>query len=102
MTAPHLPADTRRELILEAAMRVAEKVGYNRVTREQIALAAGVAKATVSLRLGTMEKTRQTLMKRAVAVGHAAVVAQGLALRDKYALKASEELKKRAAAHMSR
>lgn len=100
--AVHLPAKERKDLILDAALRVSEQVGYHMATRKQIAEAAGVAPALVSARLGSMAHVRALVMKRAVSVGNVRVIGQGLANKDKLALKASDALKQAAAATLTR
>lgn len=72
------------------------------MTRECIAIAAGVSPALVSLRLGTMEALRRSVMRAAVKREVVPVVAEGLAAGDAQAKKASDELKKRAADHLCR
>lgn len=83
----------RKAQMLETALGAAEKVGWRRMTRADIAKACGTSDALVTARLGTMEAIRKLVMKEAVKRANAAVVAQGLAERDKTAMKASDELK---------
>jgi AcrR family transcriptional regulator len=87
----------RHDEILDAALRVATLVGYNRMTRDDIALAAQCSPALVSEVLGTMPALRRCVMRQAVARGVLAVVAQGLALRDVYAMRAPESVRLAAA-----
>lgn len=94
------PKDRRAE-VLEAALRAAEQFGVLSMTRDQIAVLANCSPGLVSARLGSMENTRASVMRLAVKRGSAAVVAQGLALRDKHALNAPEDLKKRALEHLA-
>lgn len=91
------PNDRTREL-LAVALRLAAADGWRSLTRESIALAAGVSPGLVSARLGTMEQLRRSVMRAAVTQRCVAVVAQGLAMRDKQALKADAELRALAAA----
>lgn len=88
----------RTDALLTTALHLAAAHGYATLTRESIALAAGVSPALVSARLGTMDAMRRSVMRAAVARGCVAVVAQGLAVRDRWALRADDELKARAAA----
>ena len=87
------PAAERKSSILQHALVVAEKHGYHQMTREQIAKAADVSPALVSHYLGTMVAMRRAVMRAAVERRNAQVVAQGLALKDKQALKADAQLR---------
>lgn len=93
-------SDRTREL-LAVALRLAAAQGWQSVTREDIALAAGVSPALVSARLGTMDAMRRSVMRAAVAQRVVAVVAQGLALKDRQAMKADETLRRQAAAYIA-
>jgi len=88
--------------MLDAALSLALRHGYERVTREQIAERLGCSAALVNVRFGTMTRFRRDLMRYAVQVGEAVVIGQGLARRDSHAMKASKELKERAALLLAR
>lgn len=94
------PAD-RIAQILSAALVVASKVGYARLTREDIAQRAGVPASLISYHLGTMPALRRKIMREAIRTECLPVVAQGLAIRDRFALKAPAELRARAVASLS-
>lgn len=85
------------EKLLCAALVVAAAKGYNRMTRDDVAVEAGVSPALVSLRLGTMEAMRRRVMRAAVRRSVTAVVAQGLVARDRFAESASVDLREKAA-----
>jgi hypothetical protein len=78
-----MKSDDRREAIMTAALTVAAKVGY-------IATEADCSPGLVSAYLGTMPAMRRAVMRAAVARRVLAVVAQGLAMRDKHAMAAPE------------
>ena len=86
----------QRQAILDVAVELARETGYNKITREQIADAAGVSPALVSNYLDTMPSLRRDVMRRAVTREVLAVIGQGIAARDPHALRAPEELKQRA------
>jgi hypothetical protein len=88
----------RRDEIMAAALRVATLIGYNKMTREDIALAARCSPAQVSELFGTMCALRRSTQRAAVANHVLPVIAQGLALRDPHALRAPAELRAVAAA----
>ena len=98
MTAPvktrtrKAPKDRKAE-VLEGAIAAAVKHGWATCTRQDVADAAGVSPALVNHYLGDMAATRRAVMREAVRRGLARIVAEGLVLRDKVALKAPEELK---------
>lgn len=96
-----LKPSLRKSQILDHALACARKHGYSNVTRKMIADEADISEALVSVYWGTMTQIRRSIMRQAVAVGDAAIVAQGLALRDSYALKAPDTLKAKAAASLS-
>ena len=95
-----LPKD-RKEELLNAALALAEKQGYTNVSRASIASACGVSDALLSHYFGTMTEFRRTLMRYAIKQESVAVVLQGLADRNRYALKAPEALRQRAVAGMT-
>lgn len=94
--------DERRAEVLAAALRTAAALGLSRMTREDIAKAAGCTPGLVSARLGTMKRVRDEVMRLAVRQEVLPVVAEGIALRHPHALKAPTDLQKRAAASMVR
>jgi hypothetical protein len=87
----------RKEYLLNAAVTIAKKVGYQKVTREAIAVEAGVSAGLITNYLGTMVNLRRDVMRAAIRLGIAEIVAQGLANNDAHARKASPELKEKAA-----
>jgi len=86
-----LPNDRRAE-ILVAALNVAERTGFNQLTREQVAIKAGCAESLVSVYFGTMIKLKRDIMRVAVRQRNLTVIAQGLAVGDKHAKKADKSL----------
>jgi AcrR family transcriptional regulator len=93
-------ADTA-DHILNASVKLAEKVGWDNLTREAIATAAGVSPALVTFRLGQKPELMRNVMRRAIKLQSLPVVAQGLARNDKTARKAPDELKAAAAAYVA-
>lgn len=96
-----LEARERLAQILAAAVKVSAKEGYQRITRETIARAAGVSEGLVTYHLGTMPELRRAVMREAIRSACLPVLAQGLAARDRHAQKAPPELQKKALASMS-
>lgn len=91
----------RREKILRAALSIAEKKGYSRITRDEIAAKADCATGLVSYHFATMPQLKRAVMRFAVAEGNAVVVGQGLGAGDTYAKKAPADLKQKALALLS-
>jgi AcrR family transcriptional regulator len=90
--------EIRSQQIIDAAMKLSEKKGYQNVMRSEIASEAGCATGLVSHYYGTMSQLKRAVMRHAVETENLTVIAQGLAERDKHALKADEEVKKAAVA----
>lgn len=77
-----------KDEILQAAIQVAERDGWSNMTRDAIANHAGVAMGSVNAYYGTLKQLRRAVMRAAVRQQHHRIIAQGLALGDKDALKA--------------
>jgi AcrR family transcriptional regulator len=93
-----LAARERVAQILGAALDVAAKVGYQRVTRQEVADRIGIPSSLIPYHMGTMVEFRRQIMREAVRVECLPVIAQGLAHRDRHAMKAPDELRARALA----
>jgi AcrR family transcriptional regulator len=93
---PKLEASERIAQILAAALQLAPTKGYAQLTRDDIAARAKVPPSLITYHFGTMPNLRRSIMREAVRVNCLPVIAQGLACRDRHALKASPELRVRA------
>jgi AcrR family transcriptional regulator len=102
MTTLYLTPPDRTRALLAVALKLAAADGWSKLTREAIALAAGVSPGLISARLGTMDALRRSVMRAAVRERCVAVVAQGLAVRDKQAMRADPALRAAAAAWVGR
>lgn len=96
-----MTAEDRTEHLLDVAVDLAEKIGFDNLTRDGIATAAGVSFCLVTFRLGHTAELRRNVMRRALKRQSLPVIAQGLARNDKVAAKASSDLKQRAAAWLA-
>jgi AcrR family transcriptional regulator len=83
----------RKKQILNAALIVAGAKGFNRMTREEIALQAGISDGLINRHFSTMAQLRRSVMRAAIANWFLPVVAQGLVLKDPQAMKAPDDLK---------
>ena len=97
----YLSANARTTDILGAALRVAERDGFASLRRDAIATEAGVTGGLVTIRLGTMEQVKRSVMRQAIKIRSLRIVAEGLAAKDRHALKASPELRAEAAAWLA-
>lgn len=90
----------RDKRILDAALELAKGLGFEWITRDQVATAAGVSPATINNVFGTVSGMKRAVLREAIAREVVEIVAQGLAVRHPIALAAPTELKERAVAHM--
>jgi len=90
-----LEARERIAQILTAALELSStrEGGYSRLTRDDIAVHIKIPPSLITYHLGTMAELRRDIMREAVRVSCLPVIAQGLACRDRHALKASDELR---------
>jgi len=100
MSEKRMQPKERRAAILTAAVELARVEGYNRITREGVANAAGVSPGLVSQYFNTMAQLRRALIRHAINAEPPVleIIAQGLTAQDPHALRASDELKKQAVA----
>lgn len=91
-----LKQDERRAEILDAAVAVAKDQGFSNITRDAIAARADVVGGLVTHYFGTILNLKRDIMRYAVRTEILSIIAQGVAIGDKHALKASPDLRKRA------
>jgi len=89
---------TDREILLEAAIKLAEEHGYLHVTRKQIADATGSSPTNVSVIFGTMPELKRAIVSAAIARGNLPILAQALVMKHPKAMRAPEALRRAAAA----
>jgi len=87
----------RKDHILNSAIVIAMEKGYNKITRDDVAETAGVSMGLITYYFETMNQLKRDIMRTAVKRGIVEIVAQGLTNKDRHALKASKELKTKAA-----
>jgi AcrR family transcriptional regulator len=88
----------RRRRVLEAAVSLAEEVGYTHLTKAGVADRAGVSRTSVWITYNGMLALKREVMAEAVTRGNVKIIAQGLAAGDPVALTAPHTLKQQAAA----
>lgn len=101
LTSKRLDPKVRKEEILAVAVAHASVVGLNGLRRDDVAKKAGVANGLVSRYFNTMIQLRRAVLRSAVHNEILPLIAQGLAMREPEAMKASDELKKKALATLS-
>jgi AcrR family transcriptional regulator len=90
-----------RDALLDAGLRLAAVIGYDRVSRALAADEVGVHQSTVSYYWPDgIAAYHAGIMERAVAAGDIVVVAQGLVARHPAADAAPVELRRAAAAYL--
>jgi AcrR family transcriptional regulator len=91
----------RKNQILDVAVTLAATYGINTLRRDSVAKAAEVSDGLVSRYFNTMNQLRRAVMRAAVHREILPIIAEGIALRDPDALKASEELRAKALASLA-
>lgn len=89
--------ELRRDQILNVAVELSVKQGYNHIRRDHVAEAAGVSEGLVTNYFNTMVQLRRDIIRIAIKKEILEIIAQGLINGDKHARKASPELKEKAA-----
>jgi AcrR family transcriptional regulator len=90
-----LDKNLRRQEILEAAVRIAEKCGgFNNLTRLNVANEASCSEALISRYFGTMPQFKHDIMRVAIKDRNLAIIAQGIGMGNHQALTIGKELKR--------
>lgn len=87
----------RRGQILQAAVSLAQDRGYHKLTRDGVAVEAGVSFGLVTRYFGSIDTLKQKVMRVAVEQDILEIIAAGLAVGDPIARSAPGELKVKAA-----
>lgn len=86
-------AALRKEQLLKIAMMLSIEKGYNNITRDGIAIAAGVSFSLVTKYFGTMHALRCEIIKTAIKQEVFEIIAQGIVNNDDRFKKISKSLK---------
>ena len=97
MSTKRLTKEARVQELLEVALKLAVRKGFNKVDRVGVADAAKCSVALVSHHLGNANDLPDLVMAFAIEKRNLRVIAQGLSFRHPLALAAPEDLRKRAA-----
>lgn len=101
MTSKRLEPKERREQILKAAVDLARDKGYHNLTRDGVAVVAGVSFGLVTRYFGTIDTLKQKVMSAAITLEVPEIIAHGLASGDPIARSAPVALKEKAVALIS-
>ncbi len=94
--ASRMKPKERKEQLLSIALDVSRRIGYQHITRNDVAEKAGVTINLINNYFGTMPRFRRTIMRAAIKNEVLEVIAQGLICGDAQAKKADPKLKKKA------
>ena len=94
-----LKPDVRREVIVRAALALAQNKNYKNVTREEIAGALNITGAAIQYHFKTMENLHRSVMRAACQLAVAGdeealrVVGQGIFAKNDMAMRVSDNVK---------
>lgn len=88
----------KKQIILDAAMVLAETHGYHHISRTQIATKVGCATGLVSFYFGTMVHLRRAIVGEAIRTSNLKIIAQGLVMGDSRTRGLPDEIKQQSAA----
>lgn len=91
----------RNSAILEAAIELAKTEGYDWITRDAVARAAGVSTGSVHNAYGNFVELKREVIRQAVARGIVPIVAKALADQHPLAQSASPALRQQVAASIA-
>lgn len=90
----------RKQQILQAAIKLAEKEGFNSIRRDGVAFAADVSNGLINQYFGTIGQLKRAVMRAAIKLENLEILSQGLIVKDKTALKAPGQLREKAYHHL--
>lgn len=85
--------EARRENVLNAAMKEAEKVGFNKVQRSAIAKRADCSVSLVTHYFGTVQQLQRVIMREAIRTDNDKIIAQGVVAKHPQCRKLTPERK---------
>ena len=88
-----MTAKDRKTQILTAAIEIAQKKGFDRISKSTISKALGISPNDAKHHFGSMANLKSAVMKAAVELKITSVIVYGIAIKHPDALAASDELK---------
>jgi len=98
MARKRLPEEVRKSQILDAALTEAQECGYQWITRDAIAVRAGVSTGLVTRHWSTMIQLKRAVLRAAIDREVLPIIAQGLADKNPHTANIPDALKARALA----
>jgi AcrR family transcriptional regulator len=92
----------RKKQILNAAVNLAIKVGYQQITRLEIAKSVGISVSLVTNYFRSMQKLKSEVMKEAIKEEIYEIIAQGLAVGDPQVVKLPKNVKKKVLTYLTK
>lgn len=86
----------RRQQLLNVALILAEKIGYQKVSQYTIAKYLGISLNLTIYHFNNMSELRHAIMRAAIERKIIPIIAQGIGAQDVHAHKAPDDLKKQA------
>jgi AcrR family transcriptional regulator len=96
VTTIRLAPSERRDKVLAATLPLAIAKGYDKLTRDEIAEAAGISGGTLGYHFGSVDALRVALVEYALAKRCLPVIAQALVARDPAVAEIPARLRSRA------
>jgi AcrR family transcriptional regulator len=91
----------RKEEILNAAIDLAMRIGYQKITREAVAKCANTSESLITQYFDSMQHLKRVIIRTAVDREVFSIIAQALSLNDSYIKNISPELKQRVLKYLS-
>jgi AcrR family transcriptional regulator len=97
--AKPVPAEERRNTIIAAGLKLSIRIGYNIITRDEVARWAKISSPLISRYFDSMKHLRFAVMNAAIEREVVEVIAQGIILADPQTMKIPEATKQKVLSH---
>lgn len=91
---------TTKEILLKIAIDLAERIGYDNITKIEIARIAQVHHSLINRYFGTVEFLKNLVIQAATEEENLQIIAQGLSINDQRFVKIPDKLKIKAAKYI--
>lgn len=93
--------EQNKTAMIDAALKMAEKIGFASLTRVKVAEACRVSPGLVSQRFGTLDAMRRDILRAAMKKESLSVLAYAVATKHPICKKFDPALRKKIAAHLT-
>lgn len=93
--------EARKQQILNSAIILSKRIGYNRITRDSIAARIRIASSLVAAYFPLMNDLREALVQYAIETESLEIIAQAIVFDDPQAHSISPRLKRKVMAYIS-